>query len=122
MKPNKIYLKELIRKMVYYAVARGNKTGIFQNWVFCKDAIDGFPDACFKKFEIQEEAQKFIDENSIKKRTQDLKTYYFDAGQFYFSSKRVWLSKIRPKLLGLPIPNWRVVDIDTIEPSEPAGV
>ena len=64
MKPKKIYLKELIRKMVYYAVARGNKTGIFQNWVFCKDAIDGFPDACFKKFEIQEEAQKFIDENS----------------------------------------------------------
>ena len=56
MKPNKIYLKNLIRKMVYYAVARGNKTGIFQNWIFCKDAIDGFPDACFKKFETQEEA------------------------------------------------------------------
>lgn len=67
------------------------------------------------EFNINNKMIKFIDENSIKKRTQDLKTYYFDAGQFYFSSKRVWLSKIRPKLLGLPIPNWRVVDIDTID-------
>ena len=67
------------------------------------------------KFNTQNNMIKFINKKSIKKRTQDLKTYYFDTGQFYFSSKKVWLSKIKPKLIGLPIPNWRVVDIDTID-------
>lgn len=57
-------LKLYIKRMVYYAVARGNRTGVFENWVFCKDAIDGFPNASFKKFETMEEAQKFVNENS----------------------------------------------------------
>lgn len=48
-------------------------------------------------------------------RTQDLEPAYYDAGQFYWGETRAWLSN--PKLhsggVGLPIPNWRVVDIDT---------
>lgn len=48
-------------------------------------------------------------------RTQDLEPAYYDAGQFYWGSARAWLenSKIHSSGVGLPIPNWRVVDIDT---------
>lgn len=48
-------------------------------------------------------------------RTQDLERAYHDAGQFYWGARQAWLSN--PRILihgaGLPIPNWRAVDIDT---------
>jgi N-acylneuraminate cytidylyltransferase len=48
-------------------------------------------------------------------RTQDLKKSFYDAGQFYFASTKIWLNMKKIIYLGIPIPNWRVVDIDTIE-------
>lgn len=48
-------------------------------------------------------------------RTQDLERAYHDAGQFYWGARQAWLTN--PRILahgaGLPIPNWRAVDIDT---------
>ncbi len=48
-------------------------------------------------------------------RTQDLEPAYYDAGQFYWGTRTAWLSKprIHSNGVGLPIPGWRVVDIDT---------
>ena len=48
-------------------------------------------------------------------RTQDLECAYHDAGQFYWGTVSAWLSnpKIHQSGVGLPIPSWRVVDIDT---------
>jgi pseudaminic acid cytidylyltransferase len=48
-------------------------------------------------------------------RTQDLEPAYFDAGQFYWGSSETWLEGkiIHQNALGLVIPEWRVVDIDT---------
>lgn len=48
-------------------------------------------------------------------RTQDLEKSYHDAGQFYWGKSSAWLKQKRMHTdgLGLPIPNWRVVDIDT---------
>ncbi|MBY0575392.1 MAG: pseudaminic acid cytidylyltransferase [Gallionellaceae bacterium] len=48
-------------------------------------------------------------------RTQDLEPAYHDAGQFYWGKPDAWLTnnKIHRSGIGLPIPNWRVVDIDT---------
>lgn len=48
-------------------------------------------------------------------RTQDLEKTYHDAGQFYFGKAEAWLAGLRMHTsgLGLPIPSWRVVDIDT---------
>lgn len=48
-------------------------------------------------------------------RTQDLETAYHDAGQFYWGKASSWLAhkKMHTDGLGMPIPNWRVVDIDT---------
>ena len=50
-------------------------------------------------------------------RTQDLVPAYYDAGQFYWGKSDMWLTnpRIHSSGLGYPIPNWRVVDIDTPE-------
>ncbi len=48
-------------------------------------------------------------------RTQDLQHAYHDAGQFYWGRKDAWLNnaRIHSSGVGYPIPQWRVVDIDT---------
>jgi pseudaminic acid cytidylyltransferase len=50
-------------------------------------------------------------------RTQDLEPAYYDAGQFYWGSANAWQTNTRlhSSGVGLPIPSWRVVDIDTNE-------
>jgi pseudaminic acid cytidylyltransferase len=50
-------------------------------------------------------------------RTQDLKPAYHDAGQFYWGRMHAWLNnhRIHTNGVGYPIPQWRVVDIDTEE-------
>jgi pseudaminic acid cytidylyltransferase len=55
-------------------------------------------------------------------RTQDLEPAYHDAGQFYWGHKQSWLNnpRIHHSGVGLVIPNWRVVDIDTPEDWERA--
>lgn len=49
-------------------------------------------------------------------RTQDLEQGYFDVGQFYWGRKQSWLDGLNIHLNGttLVIPEWRVVDIDTL--------
>ncbi len=48
-------------------------------------------------------------------RTQDLEKTYHDAGQFYWGKTSAWIEqkKMHTDGLGLQLPNWRVVDIDT---------
>jgi N-acylneuraminate cytidylyltransferase len=50
-------------------------------------------------------------------RTQDLEPAYHDAGQFYWGTRKAWLTnpRIHSSAVGLVIPNWRVVDIDTLD-------
>ena len=50
-------------------------------------------------------------------RTQDLETAYHDAGQFYWGKASAWLAhkKMHTDGLGMPAPNWRVVDIDSAD-------
>ena len=50
-------------------------------------------------------------------RTQDLERAYHDVGQFYWGSKKAWLTnpKIHTHGLGCVIPSWRVADIDNPE-------
>ena len=50
-------------------------------------------------------------------RTQDLEKTYHDAGQFYWGKASAWLEhkKMHTDGLGLSIPNWRVVDIDSTD-------
>jgi N-acylneuraminate cytidylyltransferase len=55
-------------------------------------------------------------------RTQDLERAYHDAGQFYWGSKKAWLNNrlIHSSSVGLKIPRFRAVDIDTLDDWEKA--
>lgn len=57
----------------------------------------------------------FYPENE-KKRTQDLEPSYYDVGQFYWGYRDSWINNIQihNNSVGYVIPNWRVVDIDTL--------
>ncbi|KAB7506758.1 Ribonuclease H1 [Armadillidium nasatum] len=60
-----------IFKMPFYAVAKGKKTGIFTKWPECQEQITGFKGAVYKKFDTEEEANKFVQErgsNIVDKR------------------------------------------------------
>ncbi len=60
-------------------------------------------------------AMQFLQPEHELTRTQDLEKTFHDAGQFYFGKAEAWLAGLRMHTagLGLPIPGWRVVDIDT---------
>lgn len=68
------------------------------------------------KMDKQGNVSPFFPEN-VNRRTQDTEIGYHDAGQFYWASAKVWLSKLQPHehALGYCIPSWRSVDIDTPE-------
>ena len=59
---------------------------------------------------------KLFFKNNSKKRTQDLRKAYFDAGQFYWGISDFWYQKNNIHKYGkcLVIPSWRVVDIDNL--------
>lgn len=46
--------------MPFYAVAKGNKTGVFEKWSECLQSIKGYSQARYKKFETKDDALSFI--------------------------------------------------------------
>ena len=46
--------------MPYYAVAKGNPSGIYTSWSQCFDAISKYSNAKYKKFASLEKAHEFI--------------------------------------------------------------
>lgn len=60
---------------------------------------------------------EFISPENELTRTQDLEKYYHDSGQFYWGKASAWLSHKRMHTdgLGMVLPHWRVVDIDSID-------
>jgi pseudaminic acid cytidylyltransferase len=59
---------------------------------------------------------QFINSENELTRTQDLEKSFHDSGQFYWGKTSAWLEhkKIHTDGIGMAIPNWRVVDIDSI--------
>lgn len=57
----------------------------------------------------------FVQEQFEITRTQDLERTYYDAGQFYWGNAKSWLTKekLHSNGIGMSVPNWRCVDIDT---------
>lgn len=43
----------------YYAVQNGRSRGVFNNWSDCKDQVNGYPGARYKKFDTLVEAEAF---------------------------------------------------------------
>ncbi len=60
-------------------------------------------------------AMRFVSPEHELTRTQDLEKLFHDAGQFYFGKTSAWLGhkKMHTAGIGMPIPSWRVADIDT---------
>jgi len=58
---------------------------------------------------------RYVNNKFLNYRTQDLLEKYYDAGQFYLASKETWMKKRILNKTGIKIPNWRVVDIDTMD-------
>jgi len=58
-----------------------------------------------------------FDKFATNERSQDLKDYFHDAGQFYWGKPEAWLSNKNffEESMPLIIPSWRVQDIDTLE-------
>ncbi len=45
----------------FYAVRKGKKTGIFDNWNDCKESVTGFSGAVYKGFDFLDEAKSYLD-------------------------------------------------------------
>ena len=69
---------------MFYAVYKGKKTGIFSSWNECKQSVDKYPNAIYKKFKKLEDAEYFAKngkqihnyqkkENKIDKQSNDNK-------------------------------------------------
>lgn len=61
---------------MYYAVAKGHKIGIFNTWIECKNAVNNYKYAKYRKFSTHEEAQQFLEENKVQINLESHVDYY----------------------------------------------
>lgn len=54
-----------MKKNKFYAVKTGRKTGIFLTWDECLKQVDKYPDALYKSFKTESEAQDYLDDKTI---------------------------------------------------------
>lgn len=83
----------MAKKSKFYVVWEGREKGIFKTWDACKKQIDGFPEAKYKSFETEKEAEIAITKN------------YYAVVNKDSATKKKTLSEI-----GGPIKNAVVVD------------
>ena len=63
--------------MKYYAVHRGHKKGVFDNWGECQSSISGYSNAIFKKCDTQSEANYFSEYGKLPiKKYEKLDTFF----------------------------------------------
>lgn len=55
----------MAKKTKYYAVRKGAKTGVFDNWEECSKAITGFAGAEYKSFLTEDEAKAYLNDDNI---------------------------------------------------------
>nr|XP_060644018.1 ribonuclease H1 isoform X1 [Anolis sagrei ordinatus] len=53
--------EDLPRGSMFYAVRNGRRTGVYHTWEECKEQVDRYPYASFKKFGSEEAAWNFVD-------------------------------------------------------------
>jgi CMP-N-acetylneuraminic acid synthetase len=80
--------------------------------------VASFPSAIQRALTLEQSGRlRSIHPENELVRSQDLEPAFFDAGQFYWAHLSTWKenARVQSAALGLPIPLWRVVDIDTAE-------
>ena len=93
------------------------------NWQYVFSAST-FPSPIFRSFQKNSEGglEMFFPDD-FETRSQDLPEALYDAAQFYWGRPQAWLDRVRifdKTSTVVPIPRWRVQDIDTIEDWEKA--
>ena len=63
--------------MSFYAVAQGKKCGIYDSWIECQENVKGFKGAKFKKFNNENDAKLFIENNQCSENIQSMDPDYF---------------------------------------------
>ena len=63
---------------MYYAVKNGRNNGIYDTWESCKEQVQGFKDAQFKKFKTKQEADDYMKDKDYKKDI--VETYVYCDG------------------------------------------
>jgi ribonuclease H-related protein len=53
----------------YYAVKKGNETGIFRTWDECQKQVKGFSGAQFKSFVLKKDAEDYLKGTEKKQET-----------------------------------------------------
>ena len=68
----------------FYAVKKGRKIGIFDNWSECHKSVNGFSGAIYRSFKNQDDASKYMADNQNNQSmiTPDMPYAYID-GSFY---------------------------------------
>ncbi len=77
--------KELILKIEknkYYAVKKGHKKGIYNNWEECKKQIYNYPNAEYKKFNTLDLAKKYITNNETNSKLLQYECIAYTDGSF----------------------------------------
>ena len=66
---------------------------------------------------VSDENYQMVNNEYINTRTQDLEKYYFDSGQFYFASKKVWLKSVNilNNVNGFVLSAKNFQDLDTMD-------
>lgn len=70
----------------FYAVRKGKKTGIFETWDDCKDAVSGYPGAEYKGFQTLAEARQFLGDDGASGE-EFPQNYAFVDGSFNAATK-----------------------------------
>ena len=81
----------------FYAVATGNRTGIFKNWLKCNDSVNKVSGATFKGFRTLENAERYLTKAGVQCTWVDFGQEYVDALDELESSK----SRSRSPLQGI---------------------
>ncbi|BBE30193.1 RNase H [Tepiditoga spiralis] len=55
-----------------YAVKKGRKTGLFSSWKECEEQTKGYSGAIYKSFTNKEEAEKYLQNSSLNKKTKNV--------------------------------------------------
>ena len=57
---------------MYYAVKKGKKPGIYENWPLCQEQVTGYSGAVYKKFKTEKEALDFLHDNEEKSENKEI--------------------------------------------------
>jgi N-acylneuraminate cytidylyltransferase len=99
-------------------LAAGGAALMKGNWAYTFSVTD-FASTIFRSLALNPDGSvEMLFPDKFNSRSQDLPSAYHDAAQFYWGRPRSWLNGLKmfaPHSLAVPVPRWRVQDIDDLD-------